>query len=78
MYFFRILGVSLDVQTLGKLNCAKRKLSLTAEFGGLMITCTVRRYGFLLRTLPHDMCRLYLATEDRAVRNSVFRVLGVS
>jgi hypothetical protein len=27
----------------------------------LMITCAVRRYGFLLRTLPRDICRPYLA-----------------
>jgi hypothetical protein len=33
---YRILGVSLDAQTLDKLNCAKRQLSLPAEFGGLI------------------------------------------
>jgi hypothetical protein len=43
----------------------------------LMITCAVRRYGFLLRTLPHDICRPYLATADRAVRTAVFRIVGV-
>jgi hypothetical protein len=56
----------------------------TSDFGGahvafrFMITCAVRRYGFLLRTLPHDICRLYLATPDIAVRTAVFRILGVS
>jgi hypothetical protein len=41
-----------------------------SDFGGthtafrLMITCAVRRYGFLLRTLPPDICRPYLATAD--------------
>jgi hypothetical protein len=34
---FRILGVSHDVQTLDQLNCAKRQLSLPAEFGGLNV-----------------------------------------
>jgi hypothetical protein len=34
---FRILGVSRDVQTLDNLNCAKRKLSLPAELGGLNV-----------------------------------------
>jgi hypothetical protein len=32
---FRILGVFHNVQTLDKLNCPKRELSLPAEFGGL-------------------------------------------
>jgi hypothetical protein len=32
---YRIIGVSHDVQTLDQLNCAKRQLSLPAEFGGL-------------------------------------------
>jgi hypothetical protein len=32
---FRILGVSHDVQTFDKLNCAKRRLSLPVQFGGL-------------------------------------------
>jgi hypothetical protein len=55
-----------------------------SDFGGthvafrLMITCAVRRYGILLRTLPLDICRLYLAAAYRAVRTAVFRVLGVS
>jgi hypothetical protein len=31
---YRILGVSQHVQTLDKLNCDKRQLSLPAEFGG--------------------------------------------
>jgi hypothetical protein len=43
-----------------------------------MIACVVRRYGFLLRTLPLDICRPYLTTADRAVRTTVFRILGVS
>jgi hypothetical protein len=42
-----------------------------------MITCAVRRYGFSLRTVPHDICRPYLATRDRAVHFEVFRILGV-
>jgi hypothetical protein len=43
-----------------------------------MITCEVRRYGFLLRTLPPDNCRMYLAAAYVAVRTIVFRILGVS
>jgi hypothetical protein len=34
---FRILGVSQDAPTLDQLNCAKRQLSLPAEFGGLNV-----------------------------------------
>jgi hypothetical protein len=35
----------------------------------LMITCAVRCYGFMLRTLPPDLCRpAYIATADSAVR----------
>jgi hypothetical protein len=34
---YRIWGVSQDVQSLYQLNCAKRQLSLPAEFGGLNI-----------------------------------------
>jgi hypothetical protein len=34
---YRILGVSLNAQTLDQLNCAKRQLSLPADFGGLNI-----------------------------------------
>jgi hypothetical protein len=55
-----------------------------SDFGGthiafrLMITCAVRRCGFLLRTLPPDICRPYLAAIDIAVRTEVFRILGVS
>jgi hypothetical protein len=55
-----------------------------SDFGGthgafrLMITCAVRRYGFLLRTLPRDTCRPYFAAADRAVRTTVYRILGVS
>jgi hypothetical protein len=44
----------------------------------LIITCAVRRYGFLLRTLPRDVCRPYLAIADRAVRIIVYCILGVS
>jgi hypothetical protein len=55
-----------------------------SDFGGthaafrLMITCAVRRYGFLLRTLPPDICQPYLVAADIAVRIAVFRILGVS
>jgi hypothetical protein len=55
-----------------------------SDFGGthaafrLMITCAVRRYGFLLCTLPPYICRPYLATPYRAVRTIVYRILGVS
>jgi hypothetical protein len=55
-----------------------------SDFGGthatfrLIITCAVRRYGFLLRTLPTDIYRPYLANADRAVRIVVYRILGVS
>jgi hypothetical protein len=55
-----------------------------SDFGGthaafrLMITCAVRRYGFLLRTLPQDICRPYLANADRAIRIAVHRIFGVS
>jgi hypothetical protein len=45
---------------------------------GLMMTCAVRRYGFLLSALPPDICRQYLAAEDRAVHTAIFQVLGVS
>jgi hypothetical protein len=54
-----------------------------SDFGGvhadfrLMVTCAVRRYGFLLRTLPPYICRPYLAVANRAVR-FVYRILGVS
>jgi hypothetical protein len=62
-----VLGVSRDVQTLYQLNCAMLK------------PCAVRRYGFLLRTLPPDICRPYLATAHRTVRTTVYRIiLGVS
>jgi hypothetical protein len=54
-------------------------------FGGthaafpLMITCAVRRYGFLLRTPPPPtyICRPYLAVANIAVRTTVYRILGV-
>jgi hypothetical protein len=55
-----------------------------SDFGGthatfsLMITCAVRRYGFLLRTLPTCIYRPYLPTPYRAVRTAIRRVLGVS
>jgi hypothetical protein len=38
----------------------------------LMITCAVRRYGLLLRTLPPYICRPYLAIADRAVRTTSY------
>jgi hypothetical protein len=53
-----------------------------SDFGGthisfrLMITCAVRRYGFLLPTLPSDICQPYLTTENRAVRIAVFRIVS--
>jgi hypothetical protein len=53
-----------------------------SDFGGthaafrLMITCAVRRYGFLLRTLPPDICRPYLATKDIDVLTALFSNLG--
>jgi hypothetical protein len=56
----------------------------TSDFGDahsafrVMITCAVRRYGFLLRTLPPSVCRPYLATFDSVVRYVVFRIFGVS
>jgi hypothetical protein len=43
-----------------------------------MITCAVHRYGFLVRTLPHDVCLPYLATTNRVVRHDVFQILGAS
>jgi hypothetical protein len=55
-----------------------------SDFGGthdgfrLMITCAVRRYGFLLRSLSHDICRSYLAIANRAVHTTVFRILDAS
>jgi hypothetical protein len=55
-----------------------------SDFGGihggfrLMITCAVRRYGLLLRTLPRDVCRPYLNGADISVRTTIFRILGVS
>jgi hypothetical protein len=54
-----------------------------SDFGGahvafrMIITCAVRRYGLLLRTLPRGYLP-YLATRDRAVLTVVFRILGVS
>jgi hypothetical protein len=64
---------------LGKIVCFAM-----SDFGGthaafrLMITCAARRYGFLLRTLPPNICRPYLATPDRAVRTKGYRILSVS
>jgi hypothetical protein len=55
-----------------------------SDFGGAhaafrwMTACTVRRYGFLPRTLPPDICRLYLGVAYRVVRTAVFGILGVS
>jgi hypothetical protein len=55
-----------------------------SDFGGahpaflLMIKCAVRRYGFLLRTLPPDICMPYLANADRADRYAFSRIFGVS
>jgi hypothetical protein len=56
-----------------------------SDYGGthtdfrLMIMCAVRCYGFLLRTLPPDICRPYLGVACRAVRTAVFvQILGVS
>jgi hypothetical protein len=43
-----------------------------------MITCGVRRYDFLLRTLPPDICRPDLAIANRTVRTTIYRILGVS
>jgi hypothetical protein len=55
-----------------------------SDFGGthvafrLMIKSAVRRYGFLLRTLPPDICRPYLVAADIPVRIAIFQILGVS
>jgi hypothetical protein len=55
-----------------------------SDFGGthtafrLMNTCAVRHYGFLLRTLPHDISRPNLVAADIAVRTTTFRILDVS
>jgi hypothetical protein len=52
-----------------------------SDFGGthaafrLMITCAVRRYGLLLRTLPTDISRPYLATTYRAVSITIYRIM---
>jgi hypothetical protein len=43
-----------------------------------MITSAVRRFWFLLRTLPPYIWRSYHATADRAVRTTLYRILGVS
>jgi hypothetical protein len=50
-----------------------------SDFGGevnavscLMITCSVGRYGFLLRTPLFKICRPYLANAYRAVRYAAF------
>jgi hypothetical protein len=51
-----------------------------SDFGGvhsafrLTITCTVRRYGFLLHNLPPDVCRPYLAAADSVVWYAIFRI----
>jgi hypothetical protein len=43
----------------------------------LMITCAVRRYGFMLHALPPDIYRPYLVAAYIAVRTAVFRISGV-
>jgi hypothetical protein len=54
----------------------------TSDFGGahlafrLMITCAVCRYGFLLRTLPPNVCRPYFTTADKAVCAAFSRMFG--
>jgi hypothetical protein len=51
-----------------------------SDFGGthatfrLMITCAVRCHGFLLRTLPSDICRMYLEATYVAACTAVFRI----
>jgi hypothetical protein len=42
-----------------------------------MIMCAVRRYDFLLRTLPHNSCHPYIATEDSVVWHDVFHIFRV-
>jgi hypothetical protein len=55
-----------------------------SDFGGthaafrLVITCAVRRYGLMLRTLPPNICRPYFVAADRAVRKAFYRIFGVS
>jgi hypothetical protein len=55
-----------------------------SKFGGahaafrMMMTCAVRRYEFLVRTLPHDICRPYLVAASIAVRIADFRISSVS
>jgi hypothetical protein len=44
----------------------------------LMITCSVRHYGFLFRTLPPHIYRQYLVVAYKAVCTAVFRSLGIS
>jgi hypothetical protein len=64
---------------LGKIACfAMSDFRGTQAAFLLMITCVVRRSGFLLRTLPLDIYKPYLATADRAVRTTIYRILGVS
>ena len=64
---------------LGKIVCFTK-----LDFGGahaafrLIIMYAVRRYGFLLRTLPPNICRPCHVDAHRAVRTEVFRILGVS
>jgi hypothetical protein len=43
----------------------------------LLITCAVRRHGFLLRNLPHGICRPYHATSDRADSIAFSQILDV-
>jgi hypothetical protein len=55
---YRILGVFVDVQTLDQLKCAKRQLSLPAEFGGLNVPsleldAEPAHYASFTATLPN-------------------------
>jgi hypothetical protein len=55
---FRILGVFQDVQALDQLNCAKRQLSLPAEFGGvnvpsLQLDAALAHYASFTTTLAN-------------------------
>jgi hypothetical protein len=50
---FRSLGVSRDVQTLDQLNCAKRQLSLPAEFGGLSYRASSSTLNIII--MPHSL-----------------------
>jgi hypothetical protein len=65
----------------------QRLLDQIVEFSGsdfdgahsafrLMIICAVRRYGFMLRTRPHNIFRPYLVIANNVVRTVVFYVMG--